>query len=245
MTIVDDDLQKFKIVHVNGCILKEGSVNILANAVHFIKTIALRTIKCRWKSSDVTLRYGLTRTDLRQIVEYLLAGNPNLPSPPVVKVLTILQYQKVHCCETFIETGTCFGETTADVSPYFKTCHTIELSPELAEKARARFFLNKRVHVHQGNSAEILDTLLERLQAPAIFWLDAHYSGGMTAGKDADPLEDECRNILVHPIKRHIILIDDARGLGFPLEQITALVKNTGGKYSVEMFNDIVRLVPI
>lgn len=46
-------------------------------------------------------------------------------------------------------------------------------------------------------------------------WLDAHYSGGTTAkGKKSSPLKDELEIIKKHPIKNHIILIDDVNCMG-------------------------------
>ena len=54
--------------------------------------------------------------------------------------------------------------------------------------------------------------VLEPVFMTALFWLDGHYSGGETAKGDADsPLREELEAIGRHPIKTHVIPIDDVR----------------------------------
>jgi hypothetical protein len=49
-----------------------------------------------------------------------------------------------------------------------------------------------------------------------MFWLDAHYSSRDTAkGEVSVPLLDELQVIASHPIKDHVILIDDYRLFGW------------------------------
>ena len=46
---------------------------------------------------------------------------------------------------------------------------------------------------------------------PCLFWLDGHYSAGITAkGEKETPIWEELEHICDHPIKNHVILIDDA-----------------------------------
>jgi hypothetical protein len=50
------------------------------------------------------------------------------------------------------------------------------------------------------------------LNEPALFWLDGHYSGGVTEKADIEtPIMKELEYIFTHPVKNHLILIDDAR----------------------------------
>ena len=76
----------------------------------------------------------------------------------------------------------------------------------------ARFKKNKQVHILEGDSAQKLSVVLGRLSHPALFWLDAHYSGGDTAkGENETPIQKELHDIFQNPLKDFVILIDDAR----------------------------------
>ena len=139
----------------------------------------------------------------------------------------IFEYQNQFGYEIFIETGTYRGETTKAVAGKFKTVHTIELSKNLASTAEKSF---KKTHphvvVHQGASEDKLQNILAKIDKPAIFWLDAHYSAGNTArGKVDTPIMQEIQIIFDHKIKNHVVLIDDMRycrkpddGLGGPVK---------------------------
>jgi hypothetical protein len=58
----------------------------------------------------------------------------------------------------------------------------------------------------------LLPAILSRINKPCLFWLDGHYSAGGTAkGEKNTPIMEELTAIHFHPVKNHIILIDDAR----------------------------------
>ncbi len=100
-------------------------------------------------------------------------------------------------------------------------CSASSFRCELHQRARARLKRYSNVKLIQGDSAALLPDLLAGLSEPAGFWLDAHFSGGETARGDVDtPVVSELRAILGHPMRRHVILIDDARlftgGDGYP-----------------------------
>jgi len=112
-------------------------------------------------------------------------------------------------------TGTFHGGTVEAVKRAFRHIDTIELDPQLAARARQRFAGHSHVTVLQGDSGQVLPTVLARLTEPALFWLDAHYSGPGTARANRDtPIVDEISAILAHPVPGHVVLIDDARGFG-------------------------------
>lgn len=63
-----------------------------------------------------------------------------------------------------------------------------------------------------GDSGKILPEILASLNKPCLFWLDAHYSDGITAKGDVEtPIVSELEAIFNHSIQSHVILIDDAR----------------------------------
>lgn len=135
------------------------------------------------------------------------------PSPPPhsFKQQQILDYvtQKSN---VVVETGTNSGSTTAFLSRYVKQVYSIELSRDLYELAQAKFASNKSIILFHGDSSDLLPKILSSISEPIIFWLDGHYSGEGTAkGTFSTPILGELEAIFTHPLKEHVILIDDAR----------------------------------
>ncbi len=114
--------------------------------------------------------------------------------------------------EAFVETGTYLGDTTANARAVFRVVHTIELSNTLAAKARQRFVGDPDIHVHCGDSATMLAEVVGQISGPTLFWLDGHYSEGVTAqGSQNTPIREELQIIAEKAPKGAIILIDDLR----------------------------------
>lgn len=171
-----------------------------------------------------------------------LCWRGGLPVPRLVKWEVVESYS--YAADVFVETGTYLGHMANAASQWFDEVHTIELEPTLAEKARQRFRHDPSIHVYEGDSSKILPDVLARVDRPALFWLDAHYSRGITARGDIDtPVADELRLVLQHPMTR-AILIDDARLFGqgdYPaLEKIQDHAEAAGKRIEVEL--DIIRL---
>src|SRR5436190_12313466 len=101
-----------------------------------------------------------------------------LPYPPhLVKARTLREYQRRFSLETLVETGTWLGLMVASMKPHFSRIYSVELNAALAEKARRRFRKCGHVTIYQGDSGAVLPLILAELKGPALFWLDAHYSG--------------------------------------------------------------------
>jgi hypothetical protein len=173
-------------------------------------------------------------------------GRPD-PPPAAYKHQVIRQYASHYALRTFIETGTYLGDTTHALRGEFEKLVTIELDPHLARDARRRLRRWQHVTVLQGDSGALLPQVLQGLTSAALFWLDAHYAGGVTAhGPDNSPLARELRQILASPLP-HVVLIDDARLLGLydgypPLERLLELAETHGRPISIE--HDVVRVIP-
>jgi hypothetical protein len=181
--------------------------------------------------------------------EWAKAGRP-VPPPPQVKQGILKRYAKQFCLQAFIETGTFFGDTAAAMVGQVANIVTIEISSDLAERARERFAQQPEVRVLEGDSGKLLPTILEDLREPALFWLDGHYSGGITGRGDEDtPIRIELGAILDHPLKTHVVLIDDARdftGGAYPtIDELSRLVRERGDMYKLEVRDDIIRLTPV
>jgi hypothetical protein len=177
------------------------------------------------------------------VLHYVVEGSP-APPPHPVKMATIGLYQKLSGYKIFVETGTLVGETVEAASKLFNECHSIELSEKHHNIARERLIGKKNVTLHLGSSDEILPKLLKKISQPAVIWLDAHHSGDDTAGEGMDPLKAELETLLKHVKKKHIVLVDDARGLGVSKEDLDKIVGKFGNTYHASILNDSVRIVP-
>lgn len=185
----------------------------------------------------------LPLTERRIYVKWALAGRP-VPPPPLVKQRIVRSYRRAGM-RTFIETGTHTGEMVAAMLPYFDRLVSIELHPGLAEAARRRFGAEKKVAIMEGDSARLFKRALEEATSPALCWLDAHHTGGTSAGEGRDaPVISEIEAVLAHPLRGHIVLIDDARCFagrdGFPsLQAVRERCAERGGTFDVA--DDIIR----
>jgi hypothetical protein len=113
--------------------------------------------------------------------------------------------------KNFVETGTYYGDTAIWASKYFENVLTIEYSKELYDHTRIKYQNIDNINFLFGDSRTQLNKLITSLDSPAIFWLDAHWSGGLTYGEnDQCPLLEEI-NIINNSQFEHFILIDDAR----------------------------------
>jgi len=118
----------------------------------------------------------------------------------------------------FIETGSYVGDgIQAAVDAGFDSIYSIEFYDNRVGRCRARFKDVACVKVIQGNSGEVLSELLNKINEPILFWLDAHYDAYVPEPDNLIPLTEtqpvlqELEAIKNHPIKTHTILIDDRR----------------------------------
>lgn len=149
---------------------------------------------------------------------------------------------------TLIETGTYLGSMVNAMKGEFDEIVSIELDEQLSEMARRRFARYGHISIIQGDSAKILPKLLLGRENPCLFWLDGHYSGGITAkGARETPIVQELLEILRHPVDGHVVLVDDAREFNgerdYPtLSEIRRLVSEQWPNWKFEVENDIIRI---
>jgi hypothetical protein len=184
----------------------------------------------------------------KEIEEWKNNGCPS-PTPHIVKQITIGEYQEKFGYSTLIETGTYIGEMVEAQKAKFKKIFSIELGVELYNQARKRFSNDKHISIIKGDSGKMLSSILKRVTEPAIFWLDGHYSAGLTAkGEKERPIFEELSAIFNSRKLNHILLIDDARcftGEGdYPkVDELAEFVKKKNERYQVEVKHDIIRFV--
>lgn len=183
------------------------------------------------------------------ILRWLGSGGGGV-APHPIKMMVVKSYLIKFSLGNFIETGTYLGETLGYVANLGVHCASIELSQGLYEAASRRFSRQTNVRLVQGDSGQKLPELLRETTTPVLFWLDGHYSSGVTASAGIHtPISTELQAILNHPIKQHVILIDDARLFdgtnAYPhLDQLLQVIRENG-RYSVEVSTDIIRLTPL
>jgi hypothetical protein len=135
--------------------------------------------------------------------------------PYFIRRAQLLQVGKRIGAEVSVETGTFRGDTTAFLSRHFRETHTVEVVPALAELARERFRKNPSIKVWDGDSSEVLRSLLPQIKGAVLFYLDGHDSGGITGkGAKACPVREELEIIYNCGEKKVSVVIDDARVFG-------------------------------
>lgn len=129
---------------------------------------------------------------------------PSLTKKQLDYIVSLGNYNNINC---FVETGTYLGDTIFEMEKYFDKLHTIELSPYYYKKCANK---SKKIKFHLGDSGLMLDTVLKQINEPTIFFLDGHWSSGMTGkGKKDCPLVEELSFINKYHNHNSIIIIDD------------------------------------
>lgn len=172
----------------------------------------------------------------------------------------ILSYRQKYGSNIFLETGTLFGDTVQALLGQFKKLYSIELSEELAARAKKRFEASPEVTIIQGDSGNEIEKIVKNISEPILFWLDGHYSGDFVhkneliktaKGALNTPIERELDVILESGLP-HIILIDDAREFNgkhdYPtIGQLKHILKKNKKsiQYTLSVERDIIRIVPM
>jgi hypothetical protein len=173
----------------------------------------------------------------------------NVGCPHLVKRKVLLEHARRYGLHVFVETGTFMGDMLAAMIPYFDRLYSIELAVPLYRGAVDRFAAEPKVQLLRGDSGQLIATILAELSEPALFWLDAHYSGGVTARGTLDsPVIAELEAVLGHGLP-HVVLVDDARMFdgngGYPTrDELSRLVARVGPGHTVLIADDVIRVVP-
>ena len=130
--------------------------------------------------------------------------------------------------DTFIETGTDKARTIIfllSLNTHFKKIHSIELlesrqthnsqhltSQIAVAQEQSPGWTEPDIDLHIGPSQEVLPQIIKNLTTPAVFFLDAHYSGDGSGGGEyslEEIVKSELHTILSHPTANHVIIVDD------------------------------------
>jgi hypothetical protein len=191
----------------------------------------------------------MSKKTIWQRISRVLNPGPRLPTH-AQKQAVIRQFAQRYGIECLVETGTCHGDMVAAMQKDFKKIISIELADQFYREVCERFKGVSNVELIHGDSAKKLPEVVAKLEAPAIFWLDGHYSGGDTArGENDTPVNEELRAVLKPGLPDHVVLIDDARGFGvspgYPsVEQVQELVQSLRPGWRCEVAGDAIRIFP-
>lgn len=140
------------------------------------------------------------------------ARNYASPSPQFIKLAVLLR--NAIPSSNWVETGTFLGETTTVISKHAKFVYSIEPEPTLFSNAVLKFQSYPNVQIIRGLSEEVFPVLLPMLSGSTNFWLDGHYSQGITyKGPQDTPILDElaCISRNLHRFGKICVMIDDVR----------------------------------
>lgn len=183
----------------------------------------------------------------RDYLKWILSSKP-IPPPRTVKQMIVKAYAAKYRLKVLVETGTYLGEMVNAVKYSFKKIYSIELSSDLHKRAEKKFSKYKHIEILKGDSSVLLPEILNQIYDPCLFWLDAHYSGGITEKGDIEtPILEELKQIFLHSVKNHVILIDDARCFtgqnDYPsIEELNKFIFDQNPYYLFNVVDDVIRV---
>ena len=156
--------------------------------------------------------------------------------------------QKIFQYDYFVETGTYYGGTPEKLRSYFKHIWTIELDDKLFTEAQQRLCQYNNIECIHGDSGVVLRSLIKKIDKPAIFFLDGHYSGSGT-GQSENPIVKELEAIGRSPVKTHVIVIDDASSFnikesGIALSEVIRRIEEINRDYKIYFDYDMLFAIP-
>ncbi|MFA7347220.1 MAG: hypothetical protein WCZ86_05630 [Desulfurivibrionaceae bacterium] len=189
------------------------------------------------------------KKDIKELERWIKTGKQN-PPPHIIKQKNLLDYATKYNLNFFVETGTFNGDMIEAMKDHFDELYSIELCQPLFEKAEKRFKFQKNITLIQGDSGKKLKSIMKRIDRPALFWLDGHYSGGETALAEKEtPIFEELICILESKDHQHVIVIDDARlfgtDLSYPtINELNTLVNSRRDNLEITVEYDSIKIAP-
>ena len=185
----------------------------------------------------------------KQLKEWHDKGCP-APPPHIVKQQCLRHYAARYKLRTLVESGTCCGDMVEAMKNSFNKIYSVELCKELFLKACKKFESEKHVKLIHGDSGIEIGNIVKTLKRPALFWLDGHYSGGVTAkGSKDTPIIEELQHILESGESGHVIIIDDARLFGsdpsyLSVDELKEFIFSRRTNVEISIKDDSIRVTP-
>ena len=185
----------------------------------------------------------------KDIYKWEKNGKP-VPPPHIIKQRVLKFYAKEFNLEIFVETGTYYGFMIDALKDNFNYIYSIELSEKLFHLANKKFDKYEHIKLINGDSASELNNVVKKINKPVLFWLDGHYSAGITArGIKDTPIIEELDSIFQHSDKNSVIIIDDARCFDadseYPsIQYLKEFIKEKNPLVDIVVKNDMIRVTP-
>jgi hypothetical protein len=116
---------------------------------------------------------------------------------------------------TFVETGTYYGESAFNAAKHFSEVYTIEIDYKLFTSSKCRA-MKENVHnisfIH-GDSYKMLHNVVPRVAEGAVYFIDAHISGSDSGWNKVTsvPLLNDLDSILQYKIGPSLFIFNDVR----------------------------------
>jgi len=208
----------------------------------------MKTFKKALKKIKISfLRLSIINNFFNLIAIKKWEKNPTNNPPSIIKYQKIIAIAKNNNLKNIIETGTYLGDMIEATKKIFTKIDSIELNQELYQEAVKRFRKEPHIKIWNGDSYLILAEIIKDAKQPTLFWLDAHYSGGITAKSEFGdtPINKELEVIFSNWQKDSVILIDDSRLFigtnNYPtLENLSEYIKKQPLNLKLDIEDDII-----
>jgi len=128
----------------------------------------------KMKSFPVSLYLGVPSNDN----EPIFSISPKILSPDFLfEAIATFGPKLAPRFTDFVETGSLFAHTSIHASFWFENVTTIEISDVLHSFIKDLPSTRPNIRVMHGDSPSCLPKILSQLKGPAVFFLDAHWSG--------------------------------------------------------------------
>lgn len=211
------------------------------------KILGSKALEFKGKDIDIKKQIELYNNRQKELEKLWSNNEPeNTEAPHIRKRETILKYKKQTNAEVFIETGTYLALMMEAMQPHFDSLTSIEISEYLNQRAKSIFGHHANLNFELGDSGVKMAEVVKKFNEPILFWLDGHYSGGITGMAEIEtPIVAELEAIFAHPLaSQHAILIDDARLFNgerdYPkMEDIKSFIQSKKADAEICVENDI------
>jgi hypothetical protein len=197
---------------------------------------------------DIYFDYKRKQINDELISDWIKRGKP-VPPPHPVKQMRLKEYAGKFGAKVLVETGTFRGEMVEAQRKNFERIYSIELSHELFTIAASKFSRYNHIKILEGDSSKMLKEIVPKLGQKAVFWLDGHYSGGVTAkGSLNCPIFAEVDTIFSDP-SDHILVIDDAKDFkgadDYPtISELESYILSKRTNYIMDLRDNIITFFP-
>ena len=185
---------------------------------------------------------------VRWLLDWYFFKKCSPPPPHFIKQSLLLRHGINK--SVWVETGTYLGQTTKFLSENFRFVHSIEPSKKCMRIAKRNLRFSKNVALYEGTSELCLEAICSSLKGDICFWLDGHYSEGITFKGIVDtPILFELNTIKKYlgNFSNTVILIDDIRTSHFdknnypPLSFYANWAESVGMDWTIELDSFIIK----